>query len=81
MKICNHDIHFSGQERHVVREQNSRSKAETTTKKICNNDLHFTGREWEYYHGGHFYEEEIKREEELGNDYSTGSPGPCPCPS
>ena len=77
VKTCNHDIHFLGRERYVVREQNSQSKAETTTKKICNIDLHFLGREWEYYHGGPCYEE--KRKEEVGNDYSNDSSGKCPC--
>ena len=49
MKMCNHDIQFLGQERHVLRQHNAGNKEETMKKKICNNDLHFSGQEWEYY--------------------------------
>ena len=41
-------IHFSGRERHVLREQYAQSKEKMGKKKTCNDSLHFLGREWEY---------------------------------
>ena len=48
VEICNQNIQFLGQERHMLRRHADQNKEEIIQKKICNTGLNFLRKEWKY---------------------------------